>query len=152
MLFCLIRVVTQIRIYHCFSVPPSTYTLSCLAHGSWLGVCLGGLFVPSRTILPSPALPRGWPNPPVPDLCGVYTGANWRWLEVRRQAFPLVILLFHLCISGGLRLFRGNVYMFVFQPNTILFSDYDFFSFAVEIHQDAFLCLGRCHAEIWLFP
>lgn len=62
---------------------------------------------------------------------------------MRQQAFPSVILLFHLCISGGLRLFGGNVYVFVFQPNTILFSDYDFFSFAVEIHQDAFLCLGR---------
>lgn len=76
MLFCLIRVVTQTRIYHCFSVPrpPSTYTLSCLAHGSWLGVCLGGLFVPSRTILRSPALPQGWPTPPVPDLRCLYWG------------------------------------------------------------------------------
>ena len=46
MLSCLIRVV-QTRIYHCFSVsrPPSTSTLSCLAHGSWFGVCFSGLFV-----------------------------------------------------------------------------------------------------------
>lgn len=68
MLSCLIRVV-QTRIYHCFSVsrPPSTSTLSCLAHGSGFGVCFSGLFVPSLTILPSPALPQGWPTPPVPD-------------------------------------------------------------------------------------
>ena len=150
MLSCLIRVV-QTRIYHCFSVsrPPSTSTLSCLAHGSGFGVCFSGLFVPSLTILPSPALPQGWPTPPVPDSWCLYYGwteGDWR---SDSQAFPSVILLFHLCISSGLRLFRGNVYGFVFQPNTILFSDYDFLSFTVEIHQDAFLCLGRRHcAEI----
>ena len=74
MLSCLIRVVMQTRIYHCFSVsrPPSTSMLSCLAHGSWFGVCFSGLFFPLLTILPSAALPQSWRSPPVPDLQCLY--------------------------------------------------------------------------------
>lgn len=99
------------------------------AHGSCFRGCWGGLFVPSLTVLPSPALPRGQPTPPVlGSRCLYYrrTEGAWRW---GNKAFPLAILLFHLCVSGGLCLFRDDPYGPVFQPNTILFSNYDCFWF-----------------------
>lgn len=104
---------------------------------------------------PSPAQPFLRVGPPLLyQTCGVCTRGR---LEVTggETARPSLQLFYCFTCASVVACVSSEVMCMglFFNPTQFCFLIMIFFSFTVEIHQDAFLCLGRCRcAETWLFP